>query len=111
MSSFLVSNGPNPIVLGYRQPEISARTPLNESVEVCRETRREIAAWVECVRSNNQSLLIDPAHAMQDRFDGHMGSAGTFGRSAFLPGHACGVGVSVHAMTVEALADDGGGRC
>ncbi len=111
MSSFLVSNGPNPFVLGHRQPESSARMPLNESVEICGETRHEIAAKVECAQSNHQGLFIDPAHALQNRFNSHMGSAGTFGRSTFLLGQACGVGLSVDAMTAGTLADDGGGRC
>ncbi len=111
MSSFLVLNGQIPGVLGQRQPGNSGRTSLTENDEVCRQTRREIGAEVECTPSNREGLLIDTVHSPKDPFSDSLASAGAHSHSPVMLGHICGVGLSGDATAVRALAEYCEERC
>ena len=78
MPGFLILNGPNLNLLGFRQPEVYGRTTLADVEAMCRAHAKEIGVEVEFEQSNHEGALIDAIHGTRGRLDGLILNAGAY---------------------------------
>ena len=78
MPGFLILNGPNLNLLGFRQPEVYGRTTLADVEAMCRAHATEIGVEVEFEQSNHEGALIDAIHGTRGRLDGLILNAGAY---------------------------------
>ncbi len=78
MPGFLILNGPNLNLLGFRQPEVYGRTTLADGEAMCRAHAKEIGVEVEFEQSNHEGALIDAIHGTRGRLDGLILNAGAY---------------------------------
>ena len=78
MPGFLILNGPNLNLLGFRQPEVYGRTTLADVEGMCRARAKEIGVEVEFEQSNHEGALIDAIHGTRGRLDGLILNAGAY---------------------------------
>jgi len=104
-ATIYVLNGPNPNLLGTREPETYGHATLADVEKLCVETAAQFGLTADCRQSNREGELIDFIHEARTKAAGIVINAGGSHTSIALHDALAGVKiptVEVHASNIHA---------
>lgn len=78
----LVLNGPNLNLLGAREPETYGRATLDDVVDLCRVTARELGLEIRAEQSNHEGALLDWIHEARQGVAGIVINPGAYSHTS-----------------------------
>ena len=67
---FLLINGPNINMLGFREPGIYGKENYEALLELCRKTGEDYGIEIECFQSNHEGAIVDKIQQAYGVMDG-----------------------------------------